>query len=283
MAKDDITIMQQAASASAAACIELSVGHPLWTIKVGLQKGLPFTLSPSVLYRGVLGNLASMIPITVMQLASKNVIKNTVFSDSKQSSAFQNVASAAGGGAFAATLACPVEMVMTNMKEGGPGFVSTTHSLMNQGGVGRLYSGFIMTALRDGCFLVGFAALPGVLQPFLQTVVKQDGYANSLSKVASGVTAAVCSQAFDTIKTAQQTSETGMKFFDAIKKPYVEQGLYGYFKGGLPRGMRVASAVCIMSTVTENMNTFFKEQNNLQTRSAADHNNSSKTKHPSPR
>ena len=84
MPKDEITILQQAASGSGAACMELSVGHPLWTIKVRLQKGLPFTLNPSVLYRGVLGNLASMIPITVMQLISKHVFKNIVFADSKK-------------------------------------------------------------------------------------------------------------------------------------------------------------------------------------------------------
>ena len=167
---------------------------------------------------------------------------------------------------------------MTSMKEDGPTFVPTAQALIKQGGAGRLYSGFVMTALRDGCFLVGFAALPGVLEPFLKEWVKHDVYANSLSKVVSGVAAAVLSQAFDTIKTVQQIENTGMRFVDAIKKPYVEQGVYGYFKGGLPRGVRVASAVCIMSTVTENMNTFFKQSNKMAINSSScDKNNQNRT------
>ena len=151
-------------------------------------------------------------------------------------------------------------MVMTHMSM-GKNFFTTAKNLINAGGVGRLYSGFAMTAMRDGWFGVGFMAAPAALEPIVRPYVKYDGQANLLSKVVAGVGAAVVSQAFDTVKTVQQTAEKGQGIYAAVKKPYTEHGMFGYFKGGLPRGARVASAVCIMSFVSENMNTFFTQRN----------------------
>jgi hypothetical protein len=260
MSKDDITVSQQVASGSTAACAELTVGHPLWTIKTRLQNNLRFTLNPRILYRGFAPSAASMMPITSTQMVLNHVFQSMLFA-SENNVSLQKIklAGAFFGGAFAATFACPVEMVITRM-EVGQGFFPTTHALIKQGGFKRLYSGVVMTAMRDGCFGVGYMALPGVLEQAFSPYFEKN-HASWLAKIVAGVSSAVVSQAFDTVKTAQQSAENGMGLLEAIKKPYVKHGFFGYLKGGLPRGIRVASAVCIMSTVTKNMNTFFNQSN----------------------
>jgi hypothetical protein len=260
MPTDNITVSQQVASASTAACAELTVGHPLWTIKTRLQNNLYFTLNPRILYRGFVPSAASMMPITSTQMVLNHVFQNMLFSDKNNVSSQKNeLAGAFFGGALAAAFACPVEMIITRM-ETGQAFLPITQALIKQGGFKRLYSGVVMTAMRDGCFGVGYMALPGVLEQAFSPYFEKN-HASWLAKIVAGVSSAVVSQAFDTVKTAQQSAENGMGLLEAIKKPYVEHGLFGYLKGGLPRGIRVASAVCIMSTVTKNMNTFFNHSN----------------------
>ena len=263
MPTENTTISQEVVSGSVAGFTEVFVDNPLWTIKTRMQSHQPFSWSPRVLYRGMLPNAASMVPITAIQMAVKQAFQNVFFLDSPNHTSQHEVVSAYAGGVFAATVACPVEMVMTHMKEGEK-FTPTARALIKQAGPGHIYSGFTMTAMRDGFFAVGFMAAPKVLKPMFRSYVKSDNQASLFSKVAAGVGAAVVSQAFDTVKTVQQASEKGMRLFDAAKKPYANHGVAGYFRGGLPRGVRVASAVCIMSSVNEHMNAFFKSTNEVE-------------------
>ena len=259
---EDSTIPQKMVSGSLAGCIEVLVNHPLWTIKNIIQTGEPFTLNPRILYCGLLPNVASMVPITATQVTAKHVFNNMLFSGSENNASLQNVITAFSAGAFAATIACPVEMVMTNMMGTKINFISMTKTLIHQGGIGRLYSGFAMTAMRDGFFGVGYMTAPTILKPMCRSYVKTDEQADLLSKIIAGVSAAVASQAFDTIKTGQQTAKNKLGFFDAVKLPYAKHGVTGFFKGGLPRGARVASAIYVLSSVTDYMDTFFKQKNN---------------------
>ena len=245
MPKENPTLAQEATSGCVAAVSEVLVNHPFWTIKTRRQQGMPFTLSPRVLYSGFFPNMASMMPITAAQMGSFHVFQSVLFADSQD--AWSKAASGFSAGAVAAMFAGPVEMVMTH-QEPRQRFVATAQALMKQGGVGRLYTGCAMTAMRDGGFTVGYIVAPEVIKPLMQPYFESDKAAVFWSKIVAGVGAAVASQPFDTIKTAQQSAAQSVT--DAIKNP---------FKGGLWRGVRVVSAVYIMSSVKENMNTFFKQ------------------------
>lgn len=240
------TMSEQATAGSAAAIAEVVVNHPFWTMKTRMQTGEPFTMKPNVLYRGFKLNVASMIPITVVQMWAYSVFQSQEFA------AIQNpwsmAACAFSAGAIPAVFACPVEMVMTHMKKDDK-FSTIARMLMKQGGIQRLYAGFMMTAMRDGVFTIGYMVAPDFIKPKLQPYCETDESAAFWSKVVAGVGAAVVSQPFDTVKTAQQSGKQTWK--DAMKNPY---------KGGFFRGVRVVSAVYIMSKVKDNMDMFFQHR-----------------------
>lgn len=271
MPKDNTHFYQDMFSGSIAGIAEVVCDHPLWTMKTRMQTpGMSFTINPRILYSGFWGNAASMAPITAAQMGSYRVFSTLFNGVSQTSSSLSNALSAFAAGFVAATIACPAEMVMTEQVVAKStqvnaklSFMSATQNILSRGGVKHLYAGFVMTGMRDGIFAVGYITAPSLIKQMLQPYVKDDSKGdkvNLLSKVVSGVGAAIASQAFDTVKTVQQTANPGQKLFDAIKKPYSQHGLFGYYKGGLWRDVRVASAVCIMSTVNERMVSFFKEE-----------------------
>jgi solute carrier family 25 citrate transporter 1 len=65
----------------------------------------------------------------------------------------------------------------------------------------------------------------------------------------------------DTIKTVQQTAalKQPLNFTEAVTKIYSAQGVQGFFKGSVPRGTRVMSAVTLMGWVNEKMETVFRK------------------------
>ena len=249
MPKENTTLAQQVGIASVAAVAEGTVNHPFQIMKIRYQTLQHFTWEPRVLYRGFFPSAASMIPITMAQMGAYHVFQNVFFSGSNNP--WSNGASGFAAGFVPAGIACPVEMIMTNMKKDSS-FVATAQSLINYGGMKHLFTGFIMTAVRDGIFTAGYLVAPDYIKSLVQPWFKTEDGAAFGSKIIAGVGAAVLSQPLDTVKTAQQSAVQSVQ--DAIKAP---------FKGGAFRNVRIVSAVCIMSTVKDKGNAFFKQRNDV--------------------
>ena len=62
------TVFQSFLIGSVAGATEVMLNHPLWSIKIRIQCGDPFTLNPRLLYRGILANIASIIPSATLQV-----------------------------------------------------------------------------------------------------------------------------------------------------------------------------------------------------------------------
>ncbi|MGL5741103.1 MAG: MC/SLC25 family protein [Legionella sp.] len=81
-----------------------------------------------------------------------------------------------------------------------------------------------------------------------------DYFASLLSGLTAGVGATIASQWLDVIKTTQQSSVAKPDgFFKTAQTLYTSAGAYGFFKGTLPRGLRVMSAVTLISWMNEKM------------------------------
>ena len=102
-----------------------------------------------------------------------------------------------------------------------------------------------------------------MLKAQIQPHCSNDYTASLLVGMGAGVGATLASQGFDTLKTIQQTADLKkpMSFVGSVKKLYGTNGAYGFFKGGIPRGTRVMSAVTIMGFVADRMDTKFREYN----------------------
>jgi solute carrier family 25 (mitochondrial citrate transporter), member 1 len=247
---------------SVAGATEVLVNHPLWSIKTRMQCGDFFTLNPAILYRGILPNAASMIPITALQVSLNSCFQHLVFHDRKELSYTQRITSAFFAGMGSALMSCPTEMVMTHQRTTDDKFYASGRNLIKKNGFRSLYKALPATAAREGIFAACFLGVTPILKMNIQPFCAND-YLTSLSAgMGAGIIATIASQGIDTIKTVQQASQEtkAMNIKNAIHKIYSTQGVYGFFKGGIPRGGRVMSAITIMGWVTEKMETGFRQK-----------------------
>lgn len=253
--KNNMTIMQSIITGSVAGAAEVLVDHPLWTIKTRLQRGEPFTLNLSLLYRGILPNVLSMVPITAMQVTLNTSLQKLCYRDTNNLSSFQRVASAFVAGVASAFVTCPTEMVMTYQGSSGGRFTRAFKQLVNAGGWGCLLTGLPATAIREGLFAGFFLAGTPILKSNIKAHCSNDYVASLSAGICAGIGAAIVTQAFDTIKTVQQSAAVTDPIIiqGAIKKLYSAYGVSGFFKGSVPRGARMVSGVTIMSWVNEKM------------------------------
>lgn len=263
--KSKTTVAQSLITGSVAGAMEVLVDHPLWTIKTRLQNGEPFSLKPSVLYTGILANAASMVPITAIQVGLNTAIQNVFFKDGLTDR--QRMASAFISGAGSSLVSCPTEMVMLHQGRMKTCFSSAANHIVQQGGYRALFTGMTGTGARDGLFTMSFLALTPILKGYLKPYCKDDAATSIAAGVSAGVLATVPSQVFDTLKTRQQkeVSSKPMGFREAAKHLYATGGMHSFFKGGLPRALRVVSAVTIISGVNAAMEEKFSELNSKPT------------------
>lgn len=238
--------------------LEVLVDHPLWTLKTRLQdpsipKESKIKLNPRILYRGLGPNMASMMPITGLQIgaaqAVKSVIENT--NVDKEISELCDLFSSAMGGFVSATVSSPTELTMSRQTE-HRGFYATMKDMIRRDGFRSLGRGFWGTANRDAIFtstyLFGVPYIKNKLKPHIS-----DEAATLVGGVAAGTTGALLSQPFDAVKTAQQVSRTHTSMWKITKEKMQQEGLRGLYKGGVPRTIRVISAVTLISTADKKM------------------------------
>ena len=262
-AQSKTTVAQNIVIGSVAGATEVFVDHPLWSIKTRLQRGEPFTFNPSVLYRGMLPNAASMVPITAMQVGLNRGFQNVFFKESTALSDYQRITSAFVAGVGSSSVSCPTEMVMTHQGQTGGSFFAAGKHLVKQNGWRCLFTGLSATAMREGMFTTFFLAGTPILKAKIQPYCRNDYVASLAAGIGAGVGATLASQGVDTLKTIQQvgTLVQPVGLIETAKKLYSTQGFPGFFKGGVPRGTRVVSAVTIMGLVSERMDAMFQQWN----------------------
>lgn len=262
--------LQSMFTGSVAGATEVLVDHPLWTIKTCIQSGEPISWNLRMLYRGVLPNAASMIPITAAQVTLNNYFRSFFASSKQELSPLEQLSCAFGAGVGSAAFSGPTEMVMTHQGKMKQNFFAASQYLINQHSWRSLFSGLGGTAMRDGIFASSFLALtpllkqqilPWVQQQSLPPFISKDYTSSLLAGIVAGVIATITSHPFDTVKTIQQAGHLTMpeNVLTTMKKLYTEKGVSGFFKGALPRGTRVVSAVTIIGGVTEKVSAYFKE------------------------
>ena len=250
--KTELTVMQSIVTGSIAGAVEVLVDHPLWSIKTRMQSGASFTLNPQVLYRGILPNAASMIPITAAQVGLDRFFQERFFGSNYKPTDKEKLATAFAAGAGSAVFGCPTEMIMTHQKTS---FYSTGVQLVKQGGLSSLYTGLLATMLRDGMFTAFCLGVTPILKGQIERYYPHELSASVASGVIAGVGATLGTQAIDTVKTTQQAKSAG--FLASAQSVYASRGLYGFFNGSLPRGVRVVSAVTQISLINEGMKKLF--------------------------
>ncbi|KDO26708.1 hypothetical protein SPRG_20507 [Saprolegnia parasitica CBS 223.65] len=247
---------------SIAGMTEVLIQQPTVYIKNTLQQSQPLVFRPSVMYRGVGINCLSIAPICAVQFAANGVLGKLVAPDD----ALGRIGTAMIAGGLSSLLSSPAELVMTLQQRTGQPLGATVRSVVETHGVTRLYRGLPLTAFREASWCACYLALGPVVSSTLHDTfpsifgdketasTAQKTWAAMGGSIAAGLVAVMASQPVDTFKTIAQGNAMEANTTSMTKHAsqlWRDGGLGLYYKGTVPRGLRLIGAVFIMSNTKE--------------------------------
>lgn len=237
----------------------------------------------SVLYRGVGVCLASIAPITAVQFAANGkflALLQPKYNTNASTSDAVKITSASIAGAFSSLISSPAELVMTLQQNSGKSFVNTIQDVVKQHGVTRLYRGLEMTMARESVWCASYLALgpvitqrmhrisPSVFGSDNDATISQKASASAVGSILAGIATVVATQPLDTVKTVMQGEALNVKGNNATfalgtaKRMYCQAGhsIQPFFRGIVPRGIRLVGAVFILGRSREWFEEHFEEK-----------------------
>ncbi|RMZ80926.1 hypothetical protein DV737_g2720, partial [Chaetothyriales sp. CBS 132003] len=278
-----------------AGMMEALVCHPLDTIKVRMQlsrrrtgpgqkkrgfvqTGRDIVKKETVfgLYKGLGAVLTGIVPKMAIRFTSYEWYKD-MLSDAqgKITPGKTFVAGLAAGVTEAVAVVCPMEVVKIRMQAqyhslsdplDVPKYRSAPHALITvvrEEGVGALYRGVSLTALRQGTNQAANFTAYSELKKLLTTLQPQyeggqlPSYQTTIIGLISGAVGPFTNAPIDTIKTRLQKTpaepgQTALQRITLIARDmFRQEGPKAFYKGITPRVMRVAPGQAVTFTVYE--------------------------------
>ena len=136
---------------------DVALFQPMNYWKNAVQQSLPFTLNPSLLYRGVAANLANNSFCVGAQFWLNGVWRKMITGGvNRDLSNMEKVGGGVFAGAASSVVAGPIELVMIQQQRKGGTLLDTTLKML-QGG--HIFRGTIAMAAREGlCAAAQFSA-----------------------------------------------------------------------------------------------------------------------------
>lgn len=232
--------------------IEVTILQPTLYLKNATQQGLPFTLDPRKLYRGLAMSVTNMAILTGLQFPLTGIIQKAITGGvNRRLTDAETIGSGFMGGAISGLACAPMELVMINQQRYGGSLFGTAAKIASENGVATLWRGLWMSCAREGLFTAGYLGLGPVFGRALQ---ERAGWGETTSKmggaVGGGVIAASLSHPMDTIKTCMQGDVTQQNFkgvSHTFSKLYKESGPRRFFSGWSWRTGRMICALFLMN------------------------------------
>lgn len=250
--------------ASAGACEVTIVGQMLQAIKNRLQAGTHTSASDVTnktvmsllkqLYKGYGVNVASMAPITAIQVGT-----NGLLSPYLNGSDTQKTGAAFIAGATSALASSPADMLVIQQGHVVKDTLSRTlkeifdiHNPLSYSNLKKLFRGLTPTAIRDGGFTIGYITLGDILKRYLGIDTGSHLGDAITTGIPAGLVAGTLTHPFDTISTALKRDLSKKLYknsLDAAVNIAREKGTKELFKGLTPRTTRIAAAIPLLSYV----------------------------------
>ena len=211
----DLTERENTILGSSAAFIIGVTLQPTVYSKNARQQGLPLTLDPRLLYRGIGPSLANEMGQLGLQCAATGALKKAL-----PSTTVGEFSAALGAGALVALFASPCELLMIQQQRQGTSMLETPLKILRTHGVGTLLGrGLGMCAARDAIYVGGMLGFTPICYDWLlkaqsPSSATDDGrpavsagaeaLASMGSSMIGGTICAVISHPFDVVKTCMQ-------------------------------------------------------------------------------
>lgn len=235
----------------AAGVIEVVSLQPILYWKNASQQGLPFTLNPRLLYRGLSMSVVNMAILTGLQFPLTGFVTNLITAGQpRKLSDAETVLAALTGGIISGFACGPMELVMIQQQRYGGSLFAVPAQISREYGAMALFRGTSMACGREGLYTAGVLGLCPVLSEKLQARGLSVPQAKLGAAIGAGLVAASFSHPMDTVKSCVQ-GDVAQKEFKSVPETfgqlYKQAGFTRFFTGWSYRTGRMILAVGIMN------------------------------------
>ena len=206
---------------------EVSVMQPTLYLKNASQQGLPYTLDPRKLYRGLAMSITNMsgeyvfdntlyflicpscclCPVlTGLQFPLTGIVTTAITGNKRRPlSATEQISAGFVGGALSGIACAPMELVLIQQQRFGGSIVSTPGRIISSFGTTGLFRGLAVSCGREGVFTAGYLGIgPALTSHLVHDQDMSPVSAKVWGALVGGVIAGTLSHPMDTIKSCQQ-------------------------------------------------------------------------------
>lgn len=231
---------------SVASFVQAVIMQPTIYWKNAAQQGLPFTMNPSVVYRGIGASLVNECGQMGLQFGTTGYIKKFFGTDFKG-----ELGSAILGGVIVAPFASACECTMIQQQRFGGSLVGTPMRVVSQYGLAGMMRGFTGCVIRDGLYVGGLLGTT----PLVQRYAQQQGYnqvtSEMIAAAVSGIAVGTLSTPFDKISTVMKGDQDRKLyggFLDTLRKSS-SGGITSLFGGAFWRSVNIVGTIGIANAV----------------------------------
>ena len=234
--------------------------QPTMYWKNARQQGMPFTLDPRLLYRGLGAALSNEVAQVALQFTAVGRLKSIL------GDGVGEMGAAAAGGAIVALVASPIELVMIQQQRHGGTLLGTPMRIIRERGLfgGGLMRGLGYAMQRDALYVGGMlGAAPVAQRWFAAHYFAQKGGGDSggvgaalAGSVVGALAGATLSHPFDVVKTCMQ-GDIERKTYGAnlpsARLLFRDGGIGRFFQGVGWRGFNILVTVYIATEACERL------------------------------
>lgn len=208
----------------------------------------PFTLKPSVIYRGAFAGACNEMQSMSLQFCSTRFFQK-IFTTNHTLTDNQKLYSAFCGGVAVAFLGSPLELVMIQQQIKGGHMFTVAFDIIRTTGIAGLARGLIPTIGRESLYVTGMLGVTPVLHNiFTQKYDMSHNAASFYASVIGGTIAAFPSHPFDMIKTCMQSDiekKTYHGVMDTVSSLHSNGGVLRFTRGLMWRSIGIIATVYI--------------------------------------
>uniref|UniRef100_A0A7S4EQI5 Mitochondrial carrier protein n=1 Tax=Pseudo-nitzschia australis TaxID=44445 RepID=A0A7S4EQI5_9STRA len=238
--------------------IEVLILQPFNYAKNMVQQQRPISMSPAVMYRGVVPNCINMGSCTMIQFVVGGKLKNIVSggNDNHKFSLQEEMKCGIVAGSISALVGSPLELIMIQQqRKGGSGPTRVAEIAKNPVNFSR---GLLGMAVREALWTCGYLSIPPVVRRTLMenypTTFDTNDKARIPAALLGGLFGCYMTHPFDTIKTCMQGDierKVYGNFLQTSRVINTESGITGFYRGATFRYGRMVCAVFIMDLLRE--------------------------------
>lgn len=184
--------------------VEQLTSQPLLYWKNSFQMGMPFTMNPLLLYRGIGASVLNFSMLTGIQFQSSGMLQKLVAGDAAKLSWNQELSCAFLGGAMSGPVCCALELTMIQQQRFGGSIFSTWSRIISTRGPQGMMRGLATSTGREAFYTAGYLGIVPVSQKYCSQTFGNDWIGSVLGSIGGGLFVAALTQPMDTAKTCMQ-------------------------------------------------------------------------------